>query len=79
MEFIKGLIKSVGKELKRKGKRIFMPYRIALTGRLQGPELSKILKLVNAEKGEVSHLGTFVPLASRMETLKAWLQEQAAS
>ncbi len=32
-------INGVGKAQKRKGKRLFMPMRIALTGRMQGPDV----------------------------------------
>jgi len=63
----------VGKEMKRKGKRIFMPYRIALTGQMQGPEVSKILHLLSLENGEISKSVHFVPLSQRIEILKQWM------
>lgn len=52
-----------------------MPYRIALTGQMQGPEVSKILKLLDAENGELQDCLEFVRLPSRMEMLKDWLQK----
>ena len=34
----------------RKGKDLFMPLRLALTGREHGPELKKVLPLIGQEK-----------------------------
>lgn len=67
------LIKATGKKLKRKGKRIFMPYRIAISGMMEGPEISKIAKLLFVENGELLDRSSFVSLDSRMETLKQWV------
>eukprot|EP00210_Caulerpa_lentillifera_P009538 g9096.t1 len=67
------LIKTVGKKLKRRGKRIFMPYRIAISGLMQGPEVSKILKFLYLENGEILDRSNFVPLSTRMEILQKWM------
>jgi glutamyl-tRNA synthetase len=44
-------LKAMGATLKattgRKGPELFMPLRIALTGRLHGPELAPLLKLLS--------------------------------
>ena len=34
-----------GKALERKGKRLFMPFRVALTGRMQGPDVGEVMDL----------------------------------
>lgn len=40
------LIKEVGKELGVKGKGIFMPVRVALTGKVHGPDLNRIMAIL---------------------------------
>ncbi len=49
-ESIKGVIKDVGKNLGLKGKKLFMPTRIAVSGRKQGPELDSLIYLLGREK-----------------------------
>lgn len=66
----KGWTKGLGKELGRKGKRLFMPLRILITGRMQGPDVGAQLSLVAIGEGEVVEEGLFVTLDERMETLK---------
>lgn len=63
----KGWINGVGKGLNRKGKRLFMPVRVALTGRMQGPDVGEVLGLLVAEGAPASA----VLLAERIEALKA--------
>ncbi|RUM90583.1 MAG: glutamate--tRNA ligase [Thermovibrio sp.] len=46
----KKLVKEVGKELKVKGKNLFMPIRIALTGRMSGVELPILAELLGKER-----------------------------
>ncbi|ERJ12408.1 glutamate--tRNA ligase [Haloplasma contractile] len=43
---IKQLIKQVGKDIKVKGKMLFMPVRIATTGKMHGPDLPKSIELL---------------------------------
>jgi len=63
----KAFVNAVGKKLDRKGKRLFMPFRVALTGRMQGPEVGDVLSLLVAEGAPE----TTVSLEKRVETLKA--------
>mmetsp|Transcript_11387 Transcript_11387/g.34231 ORF Transcript_11387/g.34231 Transcript_11387/m.34231 type:complete len:576 (+) Transcript_11387:105-1832(+) len=65
-------LKAVGKEQGRKGKRLFMPMRIALTGNFHGPDLPALVSMLMSENGEVNaEAAGYVPLAQRMEQLKA--------
>lgn len=47
---IKALLKSITKELKLGGKKVFMPIRIAITGKMHGPDLDKIIPLIGRER-----------------------------
>ena len=38
----KGWAKALGKAQKRKGKQLFMPLRIALTGSMAGPDVGEV-------------------------------------
>ncbi len=49
-DFVKTFLKSLGKELGLKGKQIFMPLRVALTGETHGPELYQVIPLLGREK-----------------------------
>lgn len=49
LEF-KILIKKLQETLKLKGKALFGPLRLALTGRLDGPEMEKLYKLIGRQK-----------------------------
>jgi glutamyl/glutaminyl-tRNA synthetase len=46
----KQIVKEVGKELKAKGKNLFMPVRIGLTGRMKGVELDILVSLLGKER-----------------------------
>ncbi|KAI0567457.1 Glutamyl-tRNA Synthetase [Gracilaria domingensis] len=66
-------VKSVGKETKRKGKRLFHPLRLALTGKMSGPDVGEILKVLYLT--ETSNASSaLVSLAERMETLRSRLE-----
>ncbi|KAF6253056.1 non-discriminatory gln-glu-trna synthetase [Scenedesmus sp. NREL 46B-D3] len=70
-------INGVGKAQKRKGKRLFMPMRVALTGRMQGPDVGELLAALAQESGsDVVDRSSLVALPQRMETLKAWVASQ---
>ena len=69
-------INGIGKALGRKGKRLFMPARIALTGRMQGPDVGEVLSMLALEDGDVADKGAYVALPERMEKLRAWHQAQ---
>ncbi len=47
---VKALLKSITKELKLGGKKVFMPLRVVLTGKMHGPDLDKIIALLGSEK-----------------------------
>jgi nondiscriminating glutamyl-tRNA synthetase len=47
---VKALLKSITKELKLGGKKVFMPLRVALTGKMHGPDLDKVIALVGRER-----------------------------
>ena len=49
-ETVKAALKSLGKELGLKGKQVFMPLRVALTGEMHGPELYQVIPLLGREK-----------------------------
>jgi glutamyl-tRNA synthetase len=74
----KAWLKALGKATARKGKRLFMPARVALTGRAHGPEVAEVLALLDAARGEVAEAGALVPLEGRIDALRAWLAANAA-
>jgi len=47
---VKTLLKAITKELKLGGKKVFMPIRVALTGKMHGPELIDIIPLLGKER-----------------------------
>lgn len=49
-DVVKALLKSVGKQTGLKGKMVFMPLRVALTGKLHGPELYQIIPIFGKER-----------------------------
>jgi len=71
----KGWVNKTGKALERKGKRLFMPMRIALTGRMQGPDVGEQLSILALCEGEIAEEGLLVELPARMAELKAWAAE----
>ena len=67
-------INGLGKAQARKGKRLFMPVRIALTGQMHGPDVGEQLALLALESGDVAEAGAYVPLEERMRRLRSWLE-----
>jgi len=65
----KAWVKALGKDLGRKGKDLFMPLRMVMTGRMAGPDLPAQLKLLGLAAGSVQV--DMVPFADRMATLAA--------
>lgn len=65
-------IKSFGKLLKRKGKSLFMPLRVLLTGKLHGPDMGvSIVFLYKASKGGVVNPDAgFIRLDDRFQILR---------
>ncbi len=45
-EQVQATLKAIGKELKLGGKKVFMPVRVALTGKMHGPELVSLIPLL---------------------------------
>jgi len=62
--------KAVGEVLGRKGKGLFMPLRVALTGRSSGPDLPAQLQLLALAPGAVSDGVVVVGLEARMAELE---------
>ena len=52
-EAIKAAIKEVQKSTGYKGKKLFMPIRVAVTGQTKGPELPETISLIGREKALV--------------------------
>ncbi len=48
-DHIKAAIKAVQKETGQKGKNLFMPIRVAVTGQTHGPELPEAIRLLGKE------------------------------
>ncbi|XP_010270569.1 PREDICTED: glutamate--tRNA ligase, chloroplastic/mitochondrial [Nelumbo nucifera] len=65
-------VKSFGKSLKRKGKFLFMPLRVLLTGKLHGPDIgASVLLLHKAGKCNlISSQAGFLTLDERFKMLK---------
>lgn len=49
-DFTRGVFKEIQKETGIKGKNLFMPIRVALTGQTHGPELVEIIPILGKEK-----------------------------
>jgi nondiscriminating glutamyl-tRNA synthetase len=49
-EFARGVFKEIQKETGIKGKNLFMPIRIALTGQMHGPELYEIIPILDKDR-----------------------------
>lgn len=62
-------IKAKGKEVGRKGKKLFHPIRLALTGKMSGPDVGEILKVLYLAEKEGCAVG-LVPLRERIERLR---------
>lgn len=60
-ESIKALFKEIQKETGYKGKNLFMPIRVVLTGKTHGPELVEIIEIVGKEN-----------ILKRLEFFKTW-------
>ncbi|KAG8057932.1 hypothetical protein GUJ93_ZPchr0002g25244 [Zizania palustris] len=65
-------VKFFGKSLKRKGKSLFMPLRVLLTGKLHGPDMGGTVVLVHRAGtcGAVNQQSGFVNLDERFRILK---------
>lgn len=75
-EGYKSWLKGVGKDQQRKGKRLFMPMRMALTGSQHGPEVGEVLRLLALEDGDVKDTTSYVSLEQRVQQLREWQSRQ---
>lgn len=66
----KTYMKALGKNLGLKGKNLFHPVRLALTGNMSGPDIGDQLKLVSLSDGIVSANFPVAPLSSRIDYLR---------
>lgn len=70
----KAAMKGLAKELKVKGKNLFHPVRLALTGEMSGQDVTKQLSLLAMESGEAAAVAAHdvVSFEARMERLAAF-------
>ncbi|HWR09854.1 glutamate--tRNA ligase [Sporomusa sp.] len=47
---VQAILKGITKELKLGGKKVYMPVRIAITGKMHGPELINLIPLIGKER-----------------------------
>ena len=75
-KLFKDWVSSVGKATDRKGKRLFMPLRLALTGNLAGPDIGdQVAALVMAKEAGAKGV---VDMVTRMEQLTVWVGSHMA-
>lgn len=68
----KAYMKTLGKELGLKGKPLFHTVRLALTGRMSGPDVGDQLQLLHLANGVVGPLVPIVNLESRINMLRSF-------
>ena len=68
----KTYMKTLGKELELKGKPLFHTVRLALTGRMSGPDVGDQLHLLHLAKGVVGPSVPIVNLDSRINILRSF-------
>jgi nondiscriminating glutamyl-tRNA synthetase len=71
LESWQALKKTVRETTGAKGKGLFQPLRIAITGRSSGPELDQVVSLI--EQGHRLFPGSILPVAERARRTLAWL------
>ena len=70
----KGWVQGLGKELGVKGKNLFMPLRIALTGKMAGPDVGAQMQVLQRADPLVGPGADYVDLTARMAALKRWTE-----
>ena len=78
-EAFKTYVKGLGKELGRKGKGLFHPLRLALTGSMNGPDIAEQLKLIQLARDAVPDGYPLISLESRMQELEAYLTSSVSN
>ena len=69
-------VKGIGKKYKIKGKNMWMPFRLFLTGSLQGAELAPLMATLALEDQDVKDRDAYVPVSQRVEIVRNWLSHQ---
>jgi len=69
----KAWVKALGKQLERKGKKLFMPMRMVMTGRMAGPDIPAQLRVLCLVSEQVQ--AESAPLDARMALLEAELSK----
>ncbi len=72
----KNWVGSVGKSTDRKGKRLFMPLRLALTGNMAGPDIGD--QVSSIVLGQAAGANGVVGITERMGLLTKWVDEHKA-
>ena len=67
-------MKAAGKEMGKKGKDLFLPMRICMTGCMQGPDVGEQVFLVNKAESIIKS-DTFVTFEERMNVLKKAVED----
>ncbi|KAL7503705.1 hypothetical protein ACHAXN_001719 [Cyclotella atomus] len=74
----KATMKSIAKEMNVKGKNLFHPVRLALTGEMSGQDVTKQMSLLTMASGDSSVVNLdaagVVPFEARMEKLKSFCE-----
>lgn len=65
-------VKATGKATSRKGRRLFHPLRLALTGKMSGPDVGGVLEVLYLSE-QADAAPTLIPLSKRMEALRSAL------
>ena len=73
-EAFKDWMKAAGKEMGKKGKDLFLPMRICMTGCMQGPDVGEQVFLVNKAESIIKS-DTFVTFEERMNVLKKAVED----
>ena len=71
-ELWKAYMKGLGKQLGLKGKQLFHPVRLCLTGRMSGPDVGDQLQLLAHSEGLLHPTYTAVSLKDRIELLRSF-------
>ena len=74
-------MKAAGKEMGKKGKDLFLPMRICMTGCMQGPDVGDQVWLVQKAGSVVntSELEDFVSFEDRMKLLQQAVENHSAN
>ena len=74
----KAYMKGLGKQLGLKGKGLFHPVRLLLTGRMSGPDVGDQIRLLALSEGQINPAYRMVSLAQRINSLRDFSIQKAA-